>query len=886
MGTMSSRWTLTALAAFGLCAVAPAAELAASNGTAQISNSIGMKLVLIPAGEFLMGSRETAEETAAFFKKALETEYVKPDLYRSARPQHRVRITAPFYLGACHVTRGQFRKFVEETNYKTAAEWGAWELGSLGWNAAKKTVEKRKEYTWRNPGFEQSDEHPVLCVSWHDAVAFCRWLSRKEGRIYRLPTEAEWEYACRAGTTTRFSCGDAPDGLAKVGNVGDASLQALFPDLKGKGALPSSDGYVFTSPVGSFQPNAFGLFDMHGDAQQWCADWFGENYYSTSPQDDPQGPDKGERRVVRGSAWANAPFCAGSATRRSATLDNRSVEVGFRVALAASPARPASRFDGRITISRETTRILGPLDKEGHVDYLAALNQHCSLGVTPENNAAIPVWQALGPGPLAVGTEERFYHMLGIKPLPGEGIYFTTLDEYAVAHKQGTVAKDGKIISLWDRYEAGLQRPWSAEEFPLLAAWLKANEVPHGKLLEAATRSRYYSPLLNADASSCVLTALLPDAGSLRECGRLLAARAMLRLNDGRPELAWQDVIACHRLARLCGQGPFAVQQLVARRLHQLACRATAAMAAHGGLDPKLAAQMLADLDALPPLPKSAEVLNIGERCGFLDMLGRTARGGPRELRRVVATINQLSGSADNHDSKPSDFKDSPDRWVQNESVDWDLVAMFGNRWFDMLAHVSEHAPSHSTCTGTHMAMDSQLRELTDSLAGGGTSKKYALGILFLGNVLPQVKSFDMFGVLAGLLTPACSAMDTSEYRAKAELQLARLSLALAIYHCRTGQYPNQLEQLAPAILTAVPLDPFTGKGLHYEAKQGSYVLYSLGPMETDDGGRDRESQPPGWNVILPLPPKTKASSDSLTEGPDVDPAKGAARVRAMPRPK
>ena len=132
----------------------------------------------------------------------------------------------------------------------------------------------------------------MVNVSWNDAVAFCKWLSRKEGKTYRLPTEAEWEYACRAGTTTRYYSGDDPETLAKVANVADATAKAKFPDWKW--TIKASDGYVFTAPVGQFKPNAFGLYDMHGNAWQWCADWYGKDYYGKSPVDDPKGPDTGD----------------------------------------------------------------------------------------------------------------------------------------------------------------------------------------------------------------------------------------------------------------------------------------------------------------------------------------------------------------------------------------------------------------------------------------------------------------------------------------------------------------------------------------------------------------------------------------------------------------
>ena len=218
---------LVVLTALGSVALAMAEQAKEAGAQKQITTSIGMKLVLIPAGEFMMGSGESAEETAAFFKKTYGVDFLQADDFRAEHPQHRVRVTKAFYLGTYHVTRGQFRQFVKETSYKTDAETGR---GDLVWDPDEKSLHFSKKYSWRRAGFEQTDEHPVVNVSWNDATAFCKWLSRKEGKTYRLPTEAEWEYACRAGTTTRYSSGNDPEGLAKVANIADAALKARLPD--------------------------------------------------------------------------------------------------------------------------------------------------------------------------------------------------------------------------------------------------------------------------------------------------------------------------------------------------------------------------------------------------------------------------------------------------------------------------------------------------------------------------------------------------------------------------------------------------------------------------------------------------------------------------------
>ncbi len=289
-----------------------------------ITDSIGMKLVLIPAGEFQMGSPLDDSDAEEF-----------------EMPQHYVRITHPFYLGAYEVTRGQFRSFVDETGYRTGAERDG--KGSNGWNEQMSEFQLLPRYTWRDVGFNQTDDHPVVNVSWNDAVAFASWLSKKEGKRYRLPTDAEWEYACRAGTTTKYSCGDDPERLAVVGNVSDASYEAYFnalPGRHGKGkdiissrvlTIASRDGFVFTAPIGRFQPNKFGLFDMHGNVFEYCSDWFGAEYYAKLPSIDPQGPVTGVARTSRGGSWYLGYHFARSANFTSEAPNLRHTYVGFRL---------------------------------------------------------------------------------------------------------------------------------------------------------------------------------------------------------------------------------------------------------------------------------------------------------------------------------------------------------------------------------------------------------------------------------------------------------------------------------------------------------------------------------------------------------------------------
>ena len=242
------------------------------------------------------------------------------------------------------MTRGQFRAYADETGYKTEAEKDG--KGGFGWDDKKKEFRQGPKFTWLNPGFEQTDEHPVVNVSWNDAVAFCEWLKSKEGQAYRLPTEAEWEYACRAGTTTRYFNGDDPELLAKVGNVADATAKAKYPSWS---AIAASDGYVYTAPVARFQANAFSLYDTHGNVWEWCQDEYDSSYYKSSPMDDPLCSAGDSRRVIRGGGWivVNPRRCR-SAYRSRYVPGFPSVDMGFRVArgqsdeIATSGSEPPS----------------------------------------------------------------------------------------------------------------------------------------------------------------------------------------------------------------------------------------------------------------------------------------------------------------------------------------------------------------------------------------------------------------------------------------------------------------------------------------------------------------------------------------------------------------
>jgi formylglycine-generating enzyme required for sulfatase activity len=294
--------------------------------------SLGMQFVDIPAGEFVMGSDETKEDLE-------QAGFVIPDDVdlNDESPVHRVQLSK-FRMLTTEVTRGMFGAFVKATGYRTDAEKDG--KGGWGYNPQTKFGEQDSRFSWRNTGFSQSDNHPVVNVSWNDADAFCRWVtseSEKRGEKVRcrLPTEAQWEYAARAGTRTRFATGDNPLSLRGAANVMDASFETAFPgvDYEQFQTFGFNDGAAFTSVVGRYQKNAFGLYDMHGNVWEWCRDWYDSEYYKNSPATDPQGPSSGSSRVLRGGSWPDGPFLFRCALRYYYTPDYRFYNSGFRLVL-------------------------------------------------------------------------------------------------------------------------------------------------------------------------------------------------------------------------------------------------------------------------------------------------------------------------------------------------------------------------------------------------------------------------------------------------------------------------------------------------------------------------------------------------------------------------
>jgi len=254
----------------------------------------GMEFVWVPGGTFQMGQTGLEKEDLV---KVMGAD--KFDKYCACElPRHKVVVDG-FWMGMFEVTNLQYRFFKPDHDSKS------YDGHSLN-----------------------VDNQPVVEVSCYDAIAYAEWLSSKSRRKFSLPSEAEWEYACRAGTTTVCFWGDDANFACDYANVGDQAAQKEWPVWTVHGCV---DGVIVTAPVGCFKPNAFGLYDMLGNVWEWCSDWFSEGYYKESPEFNPRGLSSGIYRVARGSCWDSPPRYVRSASRNKRRPDNRSYAIGFRL---------------------------------------------------------------------------------------------------------------------------------------------------------------------------------------------------------------------------------------------------------------------------------------------------------------------------------------------------------------------------------------------------------------------------------------------------------------------------------------------------------------------------------------------------------------------------
>lgn len=262
-------------------------------------------MVALAGGQLLMGASEDG---------------IRSDEYTADQGPQRMVPIPSFAVGQYEVTRAEFVAFLDASDHPKPTGCFTWEDG---------TSSLRDDRSFENPSYDQGPDHPVVCVSWHDAQAYVDWLSGETGEPYRLLSEAEWEYAARAGTDTRYFFGQDVEAICRYDNIGDAEALVRWPTWE---TTACSDGALFTMSVGSYEPNPFGLYDLYGNVREWVRDCW-HNTYDNAPETAEAWVDVGcERRVIRGGSWDSKPSLIASSWRYSLPADSRHLLYGFRVA--------------------------------------------------------------------------------------------------------------------------------------------------------------------------------------------------------------------------------------------------------------------------------------------------------------------------------------------------------------------------------------------------------------------------------------------------------------------------------------------------------------------------------------------------------------------------
>lgn len=477
----------------------------------------------------------------------------------------------------------------------------------------------------------------------------------------------------------------------------------------------------------------------------------------------------------------------------------------------------------RLIISQQTTRITSPLRSDGVPDYEQYVLDQARAGVTAENNAAALLWPAIWPGELDPPQYGPIAAELGLDGVPSAEDAIVPvhkrIEEWLT--KQPPAADDSDLnnIEIGKQEEAISDqvnsRPWTSEQFPWLAEWVKENQKPLDQFVTASTRPRCYFPsptMLNKQSDS-LMAMLLPGAQGVRECGRSLVVRAMWNVGEKRPMEAWQDLHAIHRIGRLTAQGQTLIEQLVGFAIDGIAGQGTITMLDESQLTPEQARKVLSDLQALENFSGAADAMDNMERLMFLDTVTKVSRG---ELD--AETMRWMGGG-------------EALGYVRHVRVDWNTVLRTGNRWYDRYV-AAARLPTFEARQNAYDQIDGDLQRMVGRM-GANTVASSVLS--------PSARSEAVASVFIAQLLPAVESAMTAQDRVNAKLDLVRLAAALAVYRAEHESYPDSLDELVPSVLAKLPVDLCTAKPFFYRRIGDGYLLYTAGANGSDDGGSNEQ---------------------------------------------
>jgi RNA polymerase sigma factor (sigma-70 family) len=500
------------------------------------------------------------------------------------------------------------------------------------------------------------------------------------------------------------------------------------------------------------------------------------------------------------------------------------------------------------TIGKETTHVVGPLDKTGRIDYETALNERLREGVTPDNNANVLLFKAIGPHPDDAKPPASFFAWMKVPAPPEKGDYFRSIYQIARARPKEDAAK--LIEKFNEQIEKVMVRSWTAKDYPEVADWLKVNDKPLAVAIEASKRTHFYYPLVadrRNDKTEGLIGAQIGGVQSCRHLASALTARAMLRVSEKRYDDAWQDLLACHRLGRLLGRGGTLIESLVGIAIDRMASDADLAFLDAATLDAKKLKACLRDLRDLPPMPGMADKVDLTERFCALESVMLVDRDG-------VAYLNKVSGGRQQPDSAENALERLIGAWLTTD-VQWDPALRNMNKIYDRMA-AALRIKDRTKRNEELLHVETDIRTLKAKLLEANSLANTLFGAKSLG----EAKGKFAGDVMICLLVPATIKVQQAADRAEQTQRNLHLAFALAAYKADEKRYPKTLDALAPRYLPAIPNDLFSGKALIYRPAENGYLLYSVGVNGQDDQGRGHDDDPRGDDLPVRMPlPKLRA---------------------------
>lgn len=491
-----------------------------------------------------------------------------------------------------------------------------------------------------------------------------------------------------------------------------------------------------------------------------------------------------------------------------------------------------------IVVSTKTTYLTEPLDKYGRVDYFEAVRREQKKGITVDNNAAVLLWQAWGWMDLEPKYIGPHFDELGIPIPPEDGDYLISIADNEFVAKgvawlqsirdatsdveAGDTSEENPSPSLGVEWESAdlrllfdeltgraMGHPWRSEDIPPLAEWLKQNKTPIELIFESTKRPRLYAPMVRSapgkQFGETLLDLRLPTAQNSRAAARALAVRSMWHLGEGRVDAAWEDAMACHRLARLVGQGPTLVGQLVALAIDSIAQQLDLAILQQR-LMPTQIERIGRDLAGLQPCCDMARTMNGSERFFFLDAVMALARG---------ANLGEFAG-------------EGLGGIATRISIDWNVPLQMGNEYYNEIVTAAS-IPRFVDRQAALEKTEARIKQLVDN---DSMPQRFAISV-----VSRRARSDLMGSALAALFLPAVTAATAAEDRSNTHFALTQVAVKLAAYRAEHGAYAAKLEDLNEDVFAKLPLDLFSEKPFLYQRRGEGYLLSSVGPNQQDDGG-------------------------------------------------